>query len=257
MKKNLKSKSAVSMILVAAIIVIIVVAGAAGAYYYMTQPSTSPSPSPSPTGTATPTASPSVTATPAASASPTSSPSTNPIANFKAGAYAIYNTTTYTDGVATVTGLNFTIGEDTYNGTACWTLTTTASNDTSNVVIIERISKSNTSELLGNVTMKMYSDGSLIYEDEFDPTTTSATGTGTTEIDPQTIVGYETVTVAAGTFADCAKASVTSTTATSETEVSTVWISQNIPAFGIVKAESTINGTLSSIVELLSYGGYP
>ncbi len=255
MKKNLKSKSAVSMIVIAAVIAIIVIAGVVGAYY-LTLPSTNASPSPSPTATATPAVSPTETATPAASASPTSSPTINPVVNFKAGAYAIYNTTTYTVGATTVTGLNFTIGEDTYNGAACWTLTTTAGNDTSNVVIVERISKSNTSELLGNVTMKMYQDGAVVYEQEFDPATTTATGTGTEEINPNSIIGQETITVAAGTF-DCMKASVTSTTTTIDDTVTTVWLSQNVPAFGMVKAEATISGTLSSTLELISYGGYP
>jgi hypothetical protein len=251
--KNVKSKSAVSMILVAVVIVIIVVAAAAGAYY-LTQQNPSASPTPSPSATATPTVSP--TATPAASAAPTSSPTTSPIANFKAGAYAIYNTTTYTEGVATVSGLNFTIGEDTFNGTPCWTLITTAGNDTSNVVITERVSKSNTSEILGNVTMKLYQNGVLTYETEFNPATDSTTGIGTEEINPQTIIGQETITVPAGTF-NCMKASVTSTTTTTNDSVTTLWINQNVPAFGMVKGEEKVNGTLSSTLELLSYGGWP
>jgi hypothetical protein len=176
--------------------------------------------------------------------------------NFKAGAYAIYNSTTYTVGATEVTGLNFTIGEDTYNGASCWTLTTTAGNDTSNVVIVERISKSNTSELLGNVTMKMYQDGALIYDEEFDPTTTSATGAGTEEINPNAVIGQETITVAAGTF-DCGKATQTSTTTTTDDTVTTLWFSQNVPAFGMVKAEQKVSGTLTSTLELVSYGGWP
>lgn len=257
MKKNLKPKSAVSMILVAAIIVIIVIAGAAGAYYYMTQPSASPSPSPSPTATAAPTASPSVTATPAASASPTSSPSTSSIANFKAGAYAIYNTTNVSNNVTAVADLNFTISEGTSEGTPCWILIMTAGNQSDNVKITFNFDKSNTSKLLGNLTMKMYTGGALVYEDQFDASTANETGIGTEQINPQTITGYETVTVAAGTFENCAKASVTSTTTIGETQVSSIWISSNVPVFGIVKAEGQINGVASSTLELVSYGGYP
>jgi hypothetical protein len=104
--------------------------------------------------------------------------------------------------------------------------------------------------------MKMYQDGAVIYEQEFDPATTSATGTGTAEVNPNSIIGQETITVAAGTF-DCMKASVTSTTTTTDDTVTTVWLSQNVPAFGMVKAESKISGTLSSTLELISYGGYP
>jgi hypothetical protein len=262
MNRNiLKQKSAISIILVVAIIVIIVVVGVAAGYYYTTtqSPAASPTPSSNPTNTPSQTSSPTTSETPAVTESPSTSaaPSANPIVNFKAGAFAIYNTTTIDNGVSTVSTLNITIGEDTYNSVACWTLITTTGNASSYSVITERISKSNTSELLGNVTTGLYQDGVKIYGQEFDPSTNNITGTATQEVNPQSIISYETITVAAGTFQNCAKATITTTTATSETEVSTVWISQNVPAFGIVKSEGRINGVLSSTLELVSYGGYP
>jgi len=247
----IRNRAARSTLLVAAIVVIIVVAAAAGAYY-LTLPKTSPSASPSPTASAS--ASPSETPTPATS--PTSSPSTSAVANFKAGAYAIYNMTSYTNGVATVASFNITIGEDTYNGAACWVLTINSGNYSSNVVISENIDKTNTSQILGNMTTKMYANGALFSESSL-AHSTSFGATGMEEINPQTIVGYETVTVPAGTFTNCPKATVSNTLVTDEAQVGTVWVSQKVPAFGMVKNQVTTNGVLSSSFELVSYGGYP
>lgn len=257
-RQIVKNRSAISTMLVAAVVVIIVIAAVAGAYY-LTLPKSSPSASPSPTATASqtiaPTSSPSETATPAASPTPNPSASTNPTANFKAGAYASYNMLDYSSGSAVSSNFKIQIGEDTISGTACWILTTTAGNDTDYVIIVENIAKANASQLVGNVTMKMYSAGTLLFDQSFDASN-STTGAGTTEVNPQTIVGQETVTVPAGTF-DCSKAIVTSTNTAGQTETSTIWISQNVPAFGMVKAESTVAGAQSSTLELASYGGYP
>ena len=62
-------------------------------------------------------------------------------------------------------------------------------------------------------------------------------------------IGYESVTVPAGTFINCLK-----TESTSSNEVTDVWFNSSVPIFGIVKSTSSENGSVVTTIVLQSYG---
>ncbi len=145
------------------------------------------------------------------------------------------------------------ISEGTYNGQNCWLLITdmdqTNEGQTTSSTTIIYLSKST----LHGVRYEMYMNGELIYG--YDLNDTSTTNPGTTgEIDPNTIISYETKTVAAGTFTDCAKASITTTTSAG-TNTATIWAHQNVPVYGLVKMETYSGQQLTMTMELTAYGG--
>ncbi len=142
------------------------------------------------------------------------------------------------------------ISEGTYNGQNCWLLITdseqtTEGEMTSSTTIIY-LSKST----LDGVRMEMYMNGALIMGYDLNDTTTTETGT-TGEIDPNLIMSYETVTVPAGTFTNCAKASTT----TAGTGTTYIWAHESVPVYGLVKMESYDGQQLSMSVVLTAYGG--
>ncbi len=101
--------------------------------------------------------------------------------------------------------------------------------------------------------IEMYMNGELFYA--YDMNETSPTEPGTTgEIDPSTIISYETITVAAGTFTNCAKATTTVTTSMGTT-VSYMWAHQDVPIWGLVKMEAYTGSKLTMSMELTAYGG--
>ena len=245
--KNIKSKSAVSMILVAVVIVIIIIAAVAGAYYYTTTQTPSTSPSPSPSATATPSTSPS--ASPSASPSVTPGPTALPIANFHAGAYANYTITTYDN----VTGLetssmpfNWAVSDGNTNWVLTMSTTVTSDNTTTDSLLIYNIDKATNQPTSARI--EAVSGGIVIINETIDLSSPTYNTTGSAEINPNTIVGQESITVAAGTF-NCEKAVTTETGTTS-----TVWINSNIPIWGIVKMTTTEGTTVTSKTELISYG---
>lgn len=145
------------------------------------------------------------------------------------------------------------ISEGTYSGQNCWLLIT----DSDQTVEGERTSSTTIIYLskttLQGVRYESYMNGALLYG--WDLNNTSTTDPGTTgQIDPDTILSYETITVTAGTFTNCAKASTTTTTGAG-TSVSYIWANQNVPVYGLVKMESYDGQQLSLSMELTAYGG--
>ena len=125
------------------------------------------------------------------------------------------------------------ISEGTYKTQNCWLLTTdsdqTAEGETTSSTTIIYLSKTT----LKGVRLEMYMNGELLYGYDINDTSTTNPETPS-QIDPNTIISYETITVPAGTFTNCAKASVTSTTG-----IAYVWGHQNVPIYGLGK-----NGTV-------------
>jgi hypothetical protein len=145
------------------------------------------------------------------------------------------------------------ISEDTYKGQNCWLLITdsdmTIEGETTSSTTIIYLSKST----LQGVRYESYMNGELLYGWDLNDTSTTDPGT-TGQIEPDTIISYETITVTAGTFTDCAKASIT-TTIDSRTTTSYIWGHQNVPVYGLVKMESYTGQQLLMSMELTAYGG--
>jgi hypothetical protein len=258
MKRNiLRNNSALSMVLVAAIIVIVVVAAVAGGYYYTTTQNPSASPSVSPTATAT--ASPSITNTPASSSSasvtatptvaPSSSASYQAIANFRSGAYANYTIKTY-DNVTGLETSSMPFDWDVTDGGTNWvlTMTTTSTSEgsTSKTYLIMNLDKTTNQPVSGRI--KMIVDGSVFLDETIDLTSPQYSSPGSAVVDPNMIVGQESITVAAGTF-NCYKAQTTTAG-----ETSTIWLNSQVPMFGIVKMIQTQGAVVVSKTELVSFG---
>ena len=259
MKKHIiKNKSAVSMVIVAAVIVIIVIAAVAGAYYYTT--TQNPSTSPSPSATSTPSTSPSGSTSPSSSASPSTSPSPTPsasaapftpIANFHAGAYANYTITTYDSVNGSETSsmpFNWAVSD----GNTVWVLTmsttVTSDNTTTDSLLIYNIDKTTHQPI--SARLEAVSGGVVIMNETIDLSSPTYNTTGSAEINPDTIIGQESVTVTAGTF-NCEKAQTTGATTGT---VSNVWINADIPIWGIVKMTTTQGTVVTSLTELVAYG---
>ena len=100
--------------------------------------------------------------------------------------------------------------------------------------------------------IEIYSDGNLISLTENDYAPGDVNNIPTT-INPTTVVGKETITVPAGTFA-CDKAATTTMDLGNQFVV-TVWGNQTVPVVGMVKQDMSENGVLISSTELTSYGG--
>jgi hypothetical protein len=151
--------------------------------------------------------------------------------------------------------MGYVIGEETYNGAACWLLKTEVQMSDESGITAMRMTywiNKNTNEGT-HIKTQIFTNGELIFENEKDITPSDADYELPTGVDPTTIVGQETITVPAGTF-DCQKATTTSTYS-GITSVSNVWINSDIPIMGWVKEQITQNGVLSSVVELVAYGG--
>jgi len=241
-KQNSPQKKLIAII---AIIVIAVVVIGIVAYIATNPSSTSPSTSPN------------ASSTTGQTASPYSSPSGQSFAGFRAGAWANYTITNYDESgvVSEETPMGYAIGEATYNGVACWLLKVEMQMTDGSGVTMMRMTywiNKNTNEGIHAKT-QMYTNGELIFENEEDINPSDEDYELPTEIDPSTIVGQEKIMVPAGTF-DCQKATTTSTYS-GIISVSNVWVNSNIPVMGWVKEQTTQNGILSSVIELVSYGG--
>ncbi len=243
------------MVVAAVVIVIVVVAAAVGGYYLTQSPAASPSPSATPTTTPAGTSTPAATETPAATASP--APSTEPIINFKSGAWANYTLTSYDETANTTMPMDMILGEGTFNGTDCWTMNVTTSftneGSTIDTIMVWYMNKTTSFDLL-NLKMITYMDGAFVSEDDYDPTNATQFGDSPSQFDPTTIVGQESITVPAGTF-DCMKATVTDATSGN---ISNTWFSSTVPLFGMVK-QQTLNSAqvVTSETILEAYGGFP
>ena len=252
-------KNTQKMIVVAFLIVIVVVSAVALAYiatggFGANNPSTSPSASPSGSATASPSTSSSASATqtPSPTGSPTATSSSQSYVSFKDGAWANYKLVTYSEDLSYESQIKERIDEETYNGILCWLMTSTTEStiegETTTTATKIWMSKNS----LQGIHMRMEINGVVWMDEDLNETSTTETGT-TGEIDPNTIMSYETITVTAGTFTNCAKASTT-TTMDSQTNVSYMWAHQDVPIFGLVKMETYVNQELSSLMELTGYG---
>jgi hypothetical protein len=240
-------KDSRKLLVVALLLIIVIVSAGVLVYLATNQPSSTTNPTPTPIGS--PTSSPG--ASPAATPTPTPS-GTNPIANFRAGAWANYIMKSYgTSGeVTSESTMKYAIDEGTYSGVACWLLkvemTMQEGTDTIKTVITYWMNK-NTLEGI-HVKTQMYTNDELTYENEEDITHGEG-GDMPKPIDISTSTSHETITVPAGTF-DCIKVTVTSATSTTNS-----WVNSNIPVIGLVKMTTTSGGVLKSTTELTAYGG--
>jgi len=145
------------------------------------------------------------------------------------------------------------VDEGVYNGINCWLLITET--DTlydSELTTSKSILYLSKSPVQG-IRMETYMNDILIYAYDFNETSTTDPGT-TGEIDPNTVISSETITVAAGTFRDCMKAKTTNTVS-GNTMTLYMWAHASVPVWGLVKSESYIGEELTSTTELTAYGG--
>ena len=242
MKNNLLScKSAIAPLLIVVILVIVVGGIAAGAYV-LSQSPPGPSPSPTPTGT-TPTPS---------SGFPTPTPSQT-TANMRVGAYAHYLVTMYVGGSpATTSTVKLTVdGEESYMGTPCWIYTMATEPEIGSIIMktTRWLSKS-TLECM-HIRVQTYQGGNLIDDQEY--AGDSNEGSEMPNIIKPT-VGYETITVTAGTFENCAKGETGGSTG-DLTVLGRSWTHTDVPIWGLVKLETYSNDNPVSSYELTAYGG--
>jgi len=228
------------------VLIVIIVAGSAGTYY-LTLPNNSESPLPSPTETqtASPTQTPTETATP--TEVPTPEPSTQSMDNLRLGDYANYTVKNYANGALIAEyPITWIVAEEAYNGTDCWVITVTADvtseNSTTTTILYWYMDKVTYEGL--SMKSQTYVDGALVSEDESEFSGPPA------YIDPQTIVGQETITVSAGTFT-CDKVVVTDAATGS---VTTQWYSTDVPIVGLVKMETYNGAELTTARELTASG---
>ncbi|MEM0456674.1 MAG: hypothetical protein QXI01_02990 [Nitrososphaerota archaeon] len=183
-------------------------------------------------------------------------PSISPIVNLRTGSYAKYLQKAYTEeGVLEAEAyITFRVeGEGTYNNVNCLLLSTTVETQKDNVmmksIITWWLSKQDLKMVHGK--MQIYYNNMLVYESEFSPLeVTEETGKPPEPIDVNYFVGYETITVPAGTFINCIKVEFFK-----EEYLMKTWAHQNVPIFGIVKSETYKAGKLMMLMELISYGG--
>ena len=142
-------------------------------------------------------------------------------------------------------------GEEVYNGQDCYLLTYTMTMGNQRTEYTMWITKAEHKPV--HARMRMYQGDTLIMEKEMDvKQAEEMLPPSATAGEKAKFLGYETITVPAGTF-NCAKyeAEVTQAGVTTKT---TFWLSNNVPMFGLVKAESVQNGNVVSTMELISYG---
>ena len=166
--------------------------------------------------------------------------------NLKDGAYVNYTVRTYeNEAITSEYPITWIVSEGTYNGTDCWVIKVTADinveNSTTTTLIYWYMNKT-TYECISMKT-QTYVDDVLVSEDE------SKYGSPPAVVDPQTIVGQETITVPAGTFT-CDKVVVTDATTGI---VTNLWYSTDVPIVGLVKMETYEGTQLTSARELIAY----
>ena len=179
--------------------------------------------------------------------------------NLRVGAYA-----NYFMAVPVNETLSFNVAlkmsvdrEETCNETLCWVSSMTTEfildHNTTKMVFTWWLSKDKLVPLL--LRMQTYmNDTLLVQQDIYPQQAPPEAGEPPQPIDPQSIVGYETIMVPAGMFANCAKSEV-KTVQEGHTVVTDTWIHPDVPVFGIVKMEMYRDGKLYTTMELTSYGG--
>jgi hypothetical protein len=175
---------------------------------------------------------------------------------FRDGAWANYATHNYDpSGAVTATyNLRYAVNQGTLMGVDCWLLQTelklSIGSDETKTVTTYWLEKSDLEGI--HYKIVIYSNGIVISETENDYAPGDVNDIPTA-INPNTVLGKETITVPAGTF-NCDKATTT-VTDLGKTYVTTVWGNSNIPVVGMVKQTMTQDGVLISTTELTSYGG--
>lgn len=141
-------------------------------------------------------------------------------------------------------------GEETYEGVDCWVLsyTITMEQEGTTIVFTWCMAKSDLRMVHGRI--QTYVNDTLMFEQEFDPGQAPGGTEPPEPVDLNYVVGYETVTVHAGTFTNCMKVQLAE-----ESRLSHIWVHPNVPIWGLVKVESYDSGELLMTMELLSYGG--
>jgi hypothetical protein len=144
-------------------------------------------------------------------------------------------------------------GEETYSGLNCWVLSYTMTMEeqgmTTKTVVTWWMAKSDLHAVHGRI--RTYVNDNLIYEGEFDPEQApEKAGEPPEPVDVNYTVGYETVTVPAGTFVNCIKVEVTE-----EGYLVRTWAHPNVPVYGMVKSEMYEKSELTMTMELITYGG--
>jgi hypothetical protein len=179
--------------------------------------------------------------------------SVQPYDGFFAGAWAQYNIKSYDDtgALESENPMKYSVEDSSYNGVPCWLLNfemqMTEGSDTTKMVMTFWMEKSNLEGV--HVKTQMYTNDVLTFEHEGDitPSDEESMPTG---IDFETVTTQETITVPAGTF-NCHKTTITDTIS-GKTSVSSSWYSQTVPIIGLVKIETTYDGVLQSVTELLA-----
>jgi hypothetical protein len=115
-------------------------------------------------------------------------------------------------------------------------------------LLVMNIDKTTYEPISGRI--EAIADGVVLFNETIDLSSPAYNTTGTAVIDPNTIVGQESVTVPAGTFT-CQKAT---TTDTSTSTVNNVWINSDVPMWGIVKMTTTQGTVIISQTVLTAYG---
>jgi hypothetical protein len=244
-------KDSRKLIVIALLLVIIIVSAGVLFYLATSKPSTG-NPTPTPTGTG-------ATPTPTGTGATPTPTGTNPMANWRAGSWALYTIKTYGTGgeVAAQSTLKYsmdegTLNEGNYSGTACWILgyemQSTQEGSTTKTVMTFWVSKSTLEGVHSKV--QMYTNNEVIYEHEGD-LEPGETGGMPEPIDMTTVTSQETITVPAGTF-NCGKVTIT-TTVQGVTDTTSSWASSSIPIIGLVKIEQRSGGALISTTELTDY----
>jgi hypothetical protein len=253
----LSSSKRSSKTLIAALVIVLAVVAVVGAYYVMTLPHDN-NPGPSPSASSSPTASPSSSASPTStpSATMTPGPSGQTSVGYRDGAWANYTTKHY-DANGAVTAnydLSYAVDSGTLNGVDCWLLQTelklSSGSDVMKTVTTYWLDKNTLQGLHYKIVIS--SNGIVISttENDYSPGDVNDIPTA---INPNTVLGKETITVPAGQF-NCDKAATT-VTDLGKTYVTTVWGNSNIPIIGMAKQQMTLDGVLISITELTAYGG--
>jgi hypothetical protein len=148
-------------------------------------------------------------------------------------------------------------GEETYSGVNCWVLSYTMTMEEQGITMRTEVTwwmaKSDLHTVHGRI--RTYVNNNLISESEFDPgQAPEQAGEPPEPVNVKYAVGYETVSVPAGTFVNCIKVGM-EITVEGKQGVSYVWTHSDVPIFGIVKSEMYVGGELLMKMELISYGG--
>ncbi len=166
----------------------------------------------------------------------------------KVGAYAIYDFSETTNGQTNTYKLKGTVYNQTvYSGQNCNLVELTTNSTQGNAVIYIWMATPTNKPV--HFVLQLYMNNTLRYSRVLSFNDTQQYALVPSDITQS--IGTETVTVPAGTFANCPKGEFTVSG-----RVTDVWEDSSIPIFGLVKSQTTnSNGVVIETLELDSYGG--